>query len=330
VRSTRIPVTVVTGFLGAGKTTIIGHVLAQPGGAHIAAIVNELGEIGLDHHLIAAVTEQAVLLNAGCLCCELRSDLVAAIRDLLAQAADGRLPCFDRIVIETSGLAVPGPILQALMSDVVLGERCRFDGLVTVVDALHAMRQLDVHAEAREQLAFADRLLLTKTDLVGDTSALRQRIRALNPAAPIAVVEDGAATPEQLFHAGLYDGRSGRSDPRRWLSAHSYEAAAHSHRHDIAAFCLMLEQPLPWDGFARWMELLLALQGENILRIKGLINVAGEAKPIAVHAVHHMFHRPAQLERWPDEDRRSRLVFITRGMAPADLRASAAGFINTG
>ncbi len=342
---TPIPVTVLTGFLGAGKTTLLNKLLRHPDLTDTAVLINEFGEIGLDHLLVERLDGDTVLLNAGCLCCTVRGDLVKALRDLAERVAAGHT--IRRVVVETTGLADPAPILQTLMSDPLVLARYRLDGVVTLVDAVNGMATLDAQPEAVKQAAVADRLVLTKTDLSApeQVSALWQRLRALNPGAPLLNALHGEIGPAELLDCGLYDPAAKHPDVRRWLDAEAYAAQDHHHhghghhhhhdpsRHDarIHSFCLSFEEPLPWDGISTWLEVLTMTRGESVLRIKGILNLEGQALPIAIHGVQHLFHPPVRLAAWPrradgTEDRSSRLVFILRDLDRATVEKGLAAF----
>jgi G3E family GTPase len=327
----RLPVTVITGFLGSGKTTLIRRLLAHPGMNRAAVIVNEFGEVGIDHDLIAASSENVALLSNGCLCCVVRTDLQETLRTLFAQRRAGEVIDFDRVLVETSGLADPAPVIQTLASDTLLAAHYRLDGVVTLVDAVNGPGQLDREAEAVKQAVLADRLLITKTDLAG-AAPLRERLHALNPRAAVAEVVQGEIDPAFLTGIGLASARADAAQVGRWLGTGSGEGAylgAVAPRHDrsITTFTLRFDRPFAWPTFSAAMELLTSLRGPDLLRVKGLVNVEGEAGPVVVQGVQHVFHPPVTLAAWPSEDRGSRLVFITRGI---DEPAVAALFAAVG
>ena len=319
----RFPISIITGFLGSGKTTLLNHVLADPGMAGAAVIINELGEIALDHLLIATPNENMVLLSSGCICCTVRGDLVDTLRDLNAQRADGKLPPFDRVLIETTGLADPVPIIQTVITDEKIAPRFELDGVVTLVDAVNGMSQLDNQREAVKQAAVADRLLITKTDLAAAASVevLQQRLTRMNPGVPMQHVSQGKIAPSALFGASLKPQARG-ADIERWLPVAAVNSVVHKGAHDdhVRAFSFYFDEPISAMGMTAWLTALASLRGANLLRVKGLLNVEGD--PVAVHAVQTLIHEPVSLARWPDADRRSRLVFITREMDRAEIEAT--------
>lgn len=331
----RIPVSVLTGFLGSGKTTVLNHLVRSPGMARALVVINEFGAIGLDHDLIARSNEDLVVeMIGGCLCCTIRGDLSRTLRDAPWRfARDGRC-WFDRVVIETTGLADPAPILHTLMTDAELAPLYRLDAVIATVDAAAGMATLDAQAEAVKQAAVADRLLLTKTDLADPAAcaAIRDRLAALNPTAPIIAVTDGVIDPALLFDVGLWDPASKNDDVRRWLADEAHHAGHHHHhhhdvnRHDdgIRATCLTFDTPLEPLAFDRWLGLLTMFRGADLLRVKGIVNLAGHDAPVIVHGVQHIFHPPVELARWPSDDRRTRMVFITRDIDPEELRGTLA------
>jgi G3E family GTPase len=350
---TPIPVSVLTGFLGSGKTTLLSRLLRHPGMAETAVIINEFGEIGLDHHLVEAADGEPVVMSSGCLCCTVRNDLVDTLRGLYLKRVRGVVPEFRRVVIETTGLADPAPILHTLMEDPVVETYYSLDSVVTTVDAVHGDSQLDAQPESVKQAAVADRLILTKTDLATPSAVaqLTGRLQRLNPGAPLLTAVQGEIDPAGLFNAGLYNPATKSVDVQGWLRAEAIAAAAephghahddhghgHAHGHDhapldvnrhdarIRAHCLILDEPLDWEPFSLWLGSLASGYGDKLLRVKAILNIRGEAGPVAVHGVQHMFHPPARLPAWPDDDRRSKLVFITRDIERRFLEESLAAY----
>jgi G3E family GTPase len=307
-RGARIPVTVMTGFLGAGKTTLIRRFLKSPEGQGTAVIVNEFGAVGIDDALVRDSAEQTVLLGNGCVCCIMRSDLQLALRQLLIDRERGLVPGFARIVIETSGLADPAPILQTFSTDRALGGEFHIDVLLAVVDAVNGETNLKTAAEARKQVILADRLVISKSDLAGaaEVERLIRHLQELNPRAAIDVAVAGALDPDQ-FVAPATAERS------------SFIAEA-EHSDGIASFVLERQKPMQWPAFTRAMETLIALRGGDLLRVKGILNVAGCHGPVIVQYVQHLAHPPVELQSWPDQNRNSRIVFITRKIAETQVR----------
>lgn len=329
----RMPVALVTGFLGSGKTTLLNRVLGDRRMARSLVLVNEFGEVGLDHLFMEQVGGDMILLQSGCVCCTIQGDLDRTLRDIARRREAGETPPFDRVLLETTGLADPAPILQLLLNHPMISHDYRLDGVVATVDAVNGARQLDEHQEAVKQAAVADRLLISKTDLADiDVSArLRARLEDLNPGAALYEIVQGDIDPALLFDSGPFD-PSGKSDKvQTWLNAeaHDHGQGHHHHHHDrsrhdahIGSFCLTFEEPLDWDLFNRWLMAVRAAWGDRLLRVKGVLNVAGESQPLVIHGVHRTFHPPTLLARWPGDDRRSRLVFITRDLDRAEVEAS--------
>jgi G3E family GTPase len=307
-RGARVPVTVVTGFLGAGKTTLLKRFLGTPQGRGTAVVVNEFGAAGIDDALVRDSADETVLLGNGCLCCITRSDLQLALRRMVIERERGELPDFNRIVIETSGLADPSPILQTFATDRALGDTFAVEAVVTVVDAVTGSETIGWSAEARKQLILADRLVITKTDIAGESTAARlaAQLRALNPGADILQAINGELDPTRLTEPA--------SDQRNAFIAET------AHSDGIVSFVLRDEAPMPWPVFARAMETLMAMRGPDLLRVKGFLNVEGCAGPVVVQFVQHLAHPPVELTEWPDDDHTSRVVFITRNVSERQAR----------
>ncbi len=329
----KIPITLITGFLGSGKTTLLRELLADPALGETAVLVNELGEIALDHHLLSRIDERTVVLASGCICCTIRADLADELRDLEVRRARGEIPGYERVAIETTGLADPAPILSTLLSDPMVEAQYRVDGVVTTVDAVNGIAQLRDQPEAAKQAVVADRLLLTKTDLVepSELAELRRRLARVNPAAPQIEVRHGQlAASEVIGIAGREADALG--DALRFSAAvsaidergHVHDGNAHDHR--ICAFALRFERPLDWTMFGIWLSMLLAARGQDVLRVKGLLNAAGSDGPVVINGVQHVIHPPQHLAAWPDDDRSSRLVLIVREIAAEAVERSLLAF----
>jgi G3E family GTPase len=326
----RTPVGVITGFLGSGKTTLLNRLLGDPRMAKSLVLINEFGEIGLDHLFIESRDGDLVLMKSGCVCCTVRGDLENTLRDIAAKRQREAIPPFERVLIETTGLADPAPIAAMFLNNPLVAHDYRLDAIVATVDAVHGGRQLAEHPESMKQAAIADRLLVTKGDLApAGVGELRGRLEALNPGAALFEVENGEVDPALLFGAGPFD-PAGRSEKaREWLAAERYDAHAHGHPHhhhhhhdaDIRSISLVHEAPLDWDRVQRWLGALRHEHADKLLRVKGILDVAGEAGPLVIHGVHDTFHPPVVLGRWPDADRRSRLVLIARGLDRAAVEA---------
>ncbi|MEP3443025.1 MAG: GTP-binding protein [Sulfitobacter sp.] len=344
----RVPVTLLTGFLGSGKTTLLNHLIRDPEAGRIAVVMNEFGDVGLDHDLIEEATEETVLLKSGCLCCAILSDLAKTLTALLAKRAAGKVK-FERLVIETSGIADPGPIVHTLATDYQIAQAFRLDGVVTVADAATGMKSLDQHFEAVHQVAMADVLVLSKVDLVEpfDLSRFETRLKGINASARrihahhghvpvgtlfgLSAMQTGVTSSEVDSWLGLAE-QVAKPDPLAGLSGFPAQPAALAtfspsvpvahHDHRINSASIEVTEPIPANVFDYWLDTLIALKGPNILRMKGILHVQGLQYPFVFHGVQHIFEAPVPMKSWSGEDTTSRVVVIARDMDEADLTAS--------
>ena len=329
----KIPVTLITGFLGSGKTTLISKLLKHPDMRRVAVVINEVGEIGIDHDLVTMSSENITLLANGCICCSVRTDLQETLRDLFAQRRVGEVFDFDRVIVETTGLADPAPVVQTLASDTLLEAQYRLDGLITLVDGVLGLGQIQDQTEAVKQIAIADKVFITKSDLADAPTlqALREAIGVLNPRASIDTLVNGEIEPHALMALGLASARAGQQTLRFLGEALDGSAstdapeggrylaqAAATHDRSVRTVSLRFKQPFQWASFSAALELLSTLRGPDLLRVKGIVNVDG--KPVVVQGVQHIFHTPVELDRWPSADTDSRLVFITRNIEADVIR----------
>lgn len=347
-----IPLSVFTGFLGAGKTTLLNRLLKDPAMSDAAVLVNEVGDIGIDHNLYEIVEEGVILLASGCLCCAVRGDLVNSLENLLRARDNNRCKPFNRVVIETTGIADPASVIHIIMTQPYLTLRYRLDGVVTLVDAVNGMKTLDEHIEAVKQAAMADRIVITKTDLPEGAAALpalRERLKKLNPA---AIVLEGQPPVAELINAGLYNPDSKIPDVARWLREeaviaaeedahhhehhHGHDHGHHHHHHDqasrhdasITAFSIATDTSIPLNTLEMFLDLMRSAHGDKILRMKGIVQLADDPeRPVVFHVVQHLMHPPARLEAWPDADRRSRIVCITKDLPPQTVRKMFDAFL---
>ena len=326
-----VPVTILTGYLGSGKTTLIRRFLQTEAGARVAVLVNEFGEIGLDHHLLTRkVSGNTVVLRNGCICCSVRSELGAGLRELIDGRSRGELPGFDRILVETTGIADPVPVVRTLVADPMLRHAVRMAGLVATVDGRNGGGQLDAQPEAMRQAATADRLVITKTDLQ-EVDGLERRLTALNPTAPIVRTPEQADACRHLLGPDDASG-SGRNggDPHEWIERFRQLESRPGHHGSVRTFAWRTRRRIDWTAFSVWLSLLVHRHGREILRIKGLLDVPGENGPVVLNAVQHFIHPPVHLEEWPDDDHSSRMVFIVQNCDETRLRAALGRVLGEG
>lgn len=326
------PVNFLTGFLGSGKTTLLQRLLADPAMANAAVLINEFGEVGLDHHLLDRIDDNVVLLKSGCLCCTVRGEVADALQKLDSQRGRGEIPWFDRVVIETTGLADPFPALSTIQSHPVLRSHFAIANVVVTVDAVNGSRQIDERLEAVRQVGAADVIVITKTDMgeATDTDALLEKLNRLNPSARRVIAQEASADDF------LVDASAERSE--EWLSEalslseesaapvhhhHHEEEGNHGHAHSsVRSFSMVIEERIDWTGFGMWLTMLLNRHGDRVFRVKGILDIEGEERPVAIHGVQRLVHPPVHMSAWPDRRRQSRIVFIVDGLDPARIEES--------
>ncbi|MBD3315289.1 MAG: GTP-binding protein [Chitinivibrionales bacterium] len=329
-----IPVHILTGFLGSGKTTVLNYLVHAPQFSKTFVIINEFGEVGLDHLLVKSTSETMIEMSSGCICCTIRGDLRKTLKDIQGRFFRLGKRQFDRVVIETTGLADPAPIIHTIMTSPKLAGDYELRSVIATIDATCFAQTQQEQFEARKQAAVADCLIMTKTDLIDGQQRLQieEIVRTVNPSAPLVTAVNGAVAIDTLFAIPPFSTLSKDADVKKWLDEEAYQGNHHDHHdhhHDvnrhgegIAAFCITREEPVPENGFMAWIEIVTKLMGEKMLRIKGIVNVEGYAGPIVIHGVQHIFYPLYQMEQWPDSDTRTRIVFITKGISKHSLETS--------
>ena len=327
-----IPITVITGFLGSGKTTLISSLLKNKEMANTAVIINEFGEVGLDHLLVEHSKENIVELESGCICCTIRNDLQKTLLDLIGKRLKGDINPFDRLIIETTGLADPVPVIHTLLNSFDLQKNYSLDGVVTLVDSVNAENTLDLHPEAIKQVAMAELIILSKTDLTHrkTKTLLINRLKFINPSIKIIVSDFGDVSPSEMFGFSAYDPSSRSEDVNNWLAMEEIDEHHHHHKHEIdvnrhndniQAFAITKDEPVNMIAFALFRDLVKAQMGSDLLRVKGIINISGKEFPAVIHGVQHIFHPVQWLDTWPNKDKRTKLVFITRNIKKEEIEA---------
>lgn len=328
------PVHLLTGFLGSGKTTLLKRLLADPALADTAVLINEFGEVGLDHHLVERIDETMVLLQSGCVCCTVRGELADSLKDLHSKRERGLVPPFSRVVIESTGLADPFPVLSTIKSDPVLRHHFRAGGVIATVDAVNGLGQLDTYIESNRQAAIADRLVITKTEIADQATAarLRERLSHINPDALMFLASEVLGADALLAEADAARSAILQSASGFYCDAPSQLLTAEGMRHEaaISSFVATIEEPIDWTGFGVWLTMLLNRHGERVLRVKGILDITGEERPVAVHGVQHLVHPPVHLDAWPTAERSSRIVFIVDGLDTNLLKRSFRAFALAG
>jgi G3E family GTPase len=323
-RESKYPITIITGFLGSGKTTLLAEALKSPTMADTAVLVNEFGKVGLDHHLLERLDESTILLGGGCVCCSTRDDLVKGLKDLLDRMETGVIPGINRVVIETTGLADPAPILFTIFTDPVLQHHFYIENVIVTVDAVNGHLHLDRQPESLKQVAVADKIIVSKTDIASSKQidSLGSRLRSLNPSAEINKVIYGEMDPTILFTPNRLNSIEPEINKKdKVLSMQSDSEHVQSTR----SISITFDEPLDWTAFGLWLSMLLHARGEDVLRVKGLINV-GEEGPVVLNGVQHIIHPPDHLSEWPSDDHRSRMIFIMRSINPNEVLRSLRAF----